>query len=92
MTDAIRDQNHVPVWMATSYLDGVTPVPIQINSSNRGVEINEILSIAFTPDSPEVAHRDHNHVHVMMGVSSVDGTPFPILADPATGAILIDIL
>lgn len=86
--DAIRDENRVPVWMATSYLDGTTLVPIKIDSVTRGIQIDTSHTIGFSPT--KIAGRDNNHVHVLMGASSVDGTPFPVLADPVTGAILID--
>ena len=87
MTNAIRDKNHVSVIMATSYLDGVTLVPIQVNSVTNGIVTDMTHTISFTP-SP-VAIRDEDHVHVLMGVSSVDGTPCPVYADPVTGGILI---
>ncbi len=90
MTDAIRDENHLPVWMGTSYLDGTTLVPLKIGSASNGAIIDLVNTIQFTPT--EIAARDHNHVHVLMGVSSVDGTPFPILANPSTGGILIDLI
>lgn len=91
MTDAIRDQNHKPVWMGTSYLDGVTPVPIQIDSATGGMKLDEVSTIGFVPSAELDAARDANHVPVLMGVDSVTGTPFPVLVNPATGAVLVDI-
>jgi hypothetical protein len=88
MTNAIRDNNHVPVAMATSYVDGIALVPMTIGAVHGDLKTDEVHTIAFTPGS--VARRDENHVHVMMGVSSVDGTPCPVYADPVTGGILTD--
>lgn len=89
MADAIRDENHVPVIVALSYIDGVTLVPVQIDADNAGVKINTSASIQFTPTT--YGKRDSNHVVQLMGVSSSTGLPFPVLADPATGAILVDL-
>ena len=89
MTDAIHDENRTTVWLAASYLDGTTPVPIQINSSNGGVLIDTTHSIGFTPTP--IDPRDNNRVPFVCAVSSTDGLLYPLFADPATGAILIDV-
>lgn len=87
MVDAIREQNHVPVWLAASYLDGVTPVPIKINSSNGGMEVDTTHSIGFTPTP--IDPRDANHVPFVLALGD-DGLTYPLFADPATGAVLVD--
>jgi len=91
MTEAIRDQNHRPVWLGTSYIDGITPVPIAIDSATGGMMLDTTHTIQFTPSADLDAIRDQNHVPVLMGASSVDGTPFPVLVDPVTGGVLVDI-
>lgn len=75
--------------LALSYLDGTTLVPIQIDSSTSGIMIDTSHTIQFTPTA--IAKRDANDVPILMGVDSVTGEPFPVLADPATGGILVDI-
>lgn len=86
MTNAIRDNNHIPVVLAVSYVDGVTLVPIVINSSNTGIMVDTVNTVSA---SAMAAARDANHTTTLMGVDSVSGEPIPIFADPATGAILI---
>jgi|TARA_R100000789_G_C3003463_1_gene149475 hypothetical protein len=88
MTNVIRDNNHIPSILALSYVDGTTLVPIKIDSSNGGIEIdisNNVSTAAMD------AARDGNHVPTLMGVDSVSGNPIPIFADPTTGSILVDI-
>ena len=90
MTDAIHDQNRVKVALALSYVDGTTLVPVAINSSDGGVVIDIVNTIGFTPSA--IAPRDNNRHPILMGISSVDGTLKPVLANPATGGILVDIV
>lgn len=87
MTDAIHDENRVKVWLAASYLDGTTPVPIQIDSSNGGVKVDTTHSIGFTPTP--IDPRDANHTPFICAEGD-DGNVYPLFADPATGAVLID--
>ncbi len=87
MTNAIHDENRVIVWLAASYLDGVTPVPIQINSSNGGIAVDEVHTIGFTP-SP-IDPRDKNFRGFILAQGD-DGLTYPLFADPVTGGILID--
>ncbi len=86
MADAIRDNNRIPVWLAVSYVDGTTLVPIVVNSSNNGVKVDTTHSA--TPSA--LAKRDQNFVVARGAASSADGTFLGLFADPATGAILID--
>lgn len=87
MTNAIHDENRVKVWLAVSYLDPTVTVPIQISSTNGGVKIDTTHTISFTPD--QIAIRDEDWKQVVMGEDE-NGNPCPLFADPATGAILID--
>ncbi len=86
MTDAIHDQNRVKVWLAASYLDGVTPVPIQISSVNGGMEVDLVNTISFTP-SP-IDPRDQNHCPFVMAQGD-DGLTYPLFANPATGGVIV---
>lgn len=38
MTNAIREENHVPVRLGVLNTDGVTLIPIAINTDNGGVK------------------------------------------------------
>ena len=88
MTNAIKDQNHVPSLLALSYIDGTTLVPIKIDSSNGGIEIDRINTVSTAAMN---AARDGNHRATLMGVDSVSGDPIPVFADPVMGAILVDV-
>ena len=88
MADAIQDNNHVPTALALSYVDGTTLVPIKIDSSNGGVEVDESNNVSTAAMN---AARDGNHRTTLMAVDSVSGNPIPVFANPATGGILIDI-
>jgi len=86
MADAIKDQNHVPSLLAVSYVDGITLVPIVINSSNSGVQIDRVNTVSTAAMN---AARDANHRTTVMGVDSVSGNPIPLFANPTTGGILV---
>lgn len=72
--------------LALSYIDGTTPVPIAIDSSNEGVEVDRVNTVSTAAMD---AARDGNHVPTLMGVDSVSGDPIPLFANPATGGILV---
>jgi len=88
MTNAIIDENRIPVLLALSYVDGTTLVPIQINSTTGGVVIDNTHSVSTAARD---AARDENHVPTLMGVDSVSGNPIPVFADPVTGGVLVDV-
>jgi hypothetical protein len=86
MTQAIRDNNHVPVWLGVLFSDPTVTVPIAIDGSGR-LTLNQSDSIAFTPD--QVAIRDENFRHVLMAVDSTDETKLcPVFVD-SNGAVLV---
>ena len=85
--DAIKDQNHIPVMLGVSYVDGTTLVPIQIDSSNNGIVVDRVNTFSGTINTN--ALRDSNHVPVLMAENSVDGTLIPVYVNPTTGGILI---
>lgn len=87
MANALHDGNHAPTLLVTSYQDGTTLVPVQIDSMNS-VLIED--GTTGSDDGPSVPSRDDNHVVVAFGLSTADGTTLiPIYGDPATGAVLI---
>lgn len=94
MTDAIRDRNHVPSRLGVLFSDGVTLVPIKINASNFGVEINTTdsvdPSILALYEAGKAIPRDSNNVPAWSARSSTDPTvSYPIFVD-ASGSVLID--
>jgi len=88
MTEAIRDQNHIPVLLALSYVDGTTLVPVSVDVTNGGVEIDKINTVSTAVMD---AVRDGNHKATLMAVDSVSGDPIPIFANPVTGGVLVDV-
>jgi len=86
MPNAPRDQNHVPTKLGVLFSDGTTLVPIAVNPTNGGIKVNTVDTI-LVPVT-QIALRDENFVHVMMGISSVDETPIPWYVD-STGAVLV---
>ena len=87
MVDAIHDENRTQVWLAASYLDGTTAVPIKIDSSTGRVLVDTTHTLAVTPTA--IDRRDNNRVPFICAVSSTDGLVYPLYADPATGGVLI---
>ena len=86
MTDVIRDENHVTTLLGLSYVDGTTLVPIKVDSSNGGVEVDRTNTVSTSAMN---AARDNNHKATLMGVDSVSGDPIPVFVNPTTGGILV---
>ncbi len=93
MTEAIRDQNFVEGKLGVLFSDGVTLVPIKVNSSNSGMKAN----ITDTVDAAILAlyaagkpiPRDQNGVPAWSAQSSTSTTvEFPLFVDSG-GAVLI---
>ncbi len=90
MANARKDQNGANCWLGVSCVDGVTLVPIMIDTAAGGVRVDDSTVISFTPNPNQALLRDENNVPVMKGVSSADPSVLlPIYVNPATGAILI---
>lgn len=88
MTEARKDDNGIATMIATSNVDGATPALVKINSTNKGLLVDDGASGSDL--SGNIASRDKNYQSVLMGVSSADGvTPTAIYLDPATGKLLI---
>lgn len=86
MTNAIRDENHVPVWLGVLNTDGTTLVPIKINSSNGGMAINTTDTISFT--MTPIAPHDDNRVKALLA-EGTDGEVYPVVVN-SSGEVLID--
>lgn len=89
MTNAYRDQNHIPGKLAvlnTDTVQGTTKVPIAIAESNGGMKIDMNATISFTmqPIDP----RDANYVDCWLFQGS-DNLTYPAVAT-ASGNVLID--
>lgn len=85
MSNAIRDDNHVPVKLGVWCVDGVTTIPIAINPVNNGVMIDSVSTVSYTPTP--VDPDDENFVDVMLAQSG--GLFYPVNVN-ADGAILIE--
>lgn len=88
MANASHDGNHVHTLLGTLNTDGVTTIPIKMNSSNNRLKISD----ATTGSDMGMANMPHdgNFVSTIMGVSSADGvTPVTIYCD-ANGNLLIN--
>ena len=89
MTDVIRDSNGVPAASGTSATDGVTVVPLYLDPTTHGIQLDD--NTTGSDLSTKVARRDRNQLPVMMGVSSVDGvTLVPLYIDPSTKKLLLN--
>ena len=96
MTDAIRDQNHVPSKLGVLFSDGVTLVPIKIDSVTNAMMVNrtDVVDAAILAlyAAGKPIPRDSNNVPAWCGQSNTDATvSYPIFVD-ADGAVLVDII
>ena len=88
MTQASRDENHVPTLLGVSNADGVTPMKIYANPTTHAIVANNALTGSDL--SGDVDVRDENRVVAFLAVSAVDGvTPVAVYVDSATNALLI---
>jgi hypothetical protein len=86
MSNAIRDDNHVPVKLGVWCVDGVTKIPIAINPANKGIMIDTVSTISYTPTS--VNPEDENFVDVMLAQGS-DELWYPVNVN-VSGGILVE--
>lgn len=87
---ALRDQNRIPIWWGISSTDGVTPVPIAVDSVTGkpvmeiGTSVSAVISKGYV-----TLPRDDNRIPCIGGQSNVDSTVvIPLSVNPSTGAIL----
>ena len=95
MTNALRDQNFITSKLGVLFSDGETLVPIKIDSSNSGMTLNVLDTVAagilalYNAGKP--IPRDTNGVPAWSAQSNTDSTvSYPIFVD-ADGAVLIDL-
>ena len=89
MTNAYRDENHVPTKIALSNADGITVLALKLDPTTHGLTISDAIGGAVSTAAN--APRDANNVPVMMAVSSADGvTPVPLVIDSVTGKLLVN--
>lgn len=92
--EAIRDQNFVNSKLGVLFSDGITLVPIVINSSNGFIKTNAIdtvdSAILALYAAGKAIPRDANNVPAWSAQSSTDeNVEFPVFVD-TDGEILID--
>lgn len=86
MANAAKDSNFVSSWLGVLNTDGQTLVPIKINDSTGGMEINvsDTISFVMTP----VAPHDDNRVKAVLAMGS-DGQAYPLVCN-SSGEVLVD--
>lgn len=87
MSEAVRDQNHVPSILAVLNTDGVTPTPVKATPTHL-LRIN--FSAGGSDNGPANADRDENHVPTMIAASSDDGSTPVVLYTDSNGKLLVD--
>lgn len=86
MTSTPRDNNRIPMLLATNNTDGKTVVSIIADPSSH--RIRALDGVSGSSLSFENSQKDDNRVSAIWGVSSSDGiTPIPIYCD-STGKLL----
>lgn len=94
MTNPPQDQNYVKGKLGVLFSDGITLVPIKINSVNNGFKVNTTdvvdSSILALYIAGKPIPRDTNGEPAWSGQSDSDpNVSFPVFVD-ANGAVLID--
>lgn len=85
-----RDDNDTPILWGVSHLDGVTPVQVQFNGSNRGIKVDTTTSIAFNPATVPNTLVVPSNVKLATATSSADNTTIrPWVVNASTGAVLV---
>ena len=88
MTNAQRDENHVPTILGVSKNDGATVLPVYADPWGHALNVSD--GLAGTDYGSDNASSDENRVPTMMAVSAVDGvTPVPLYIDPTENKLLI---
>ena len=95
MTNALRDQNFITSQLGVLFSDGVTLVPIKIDSSNSGVSVDIVnvvdASILALYEAGKAIPRDTNGVPAWSAQSNTDATiSYPVFVN-SNGEILIDL-
>ncbi len=95
MANAIHDQNNIKAKLGVLFSDGVTLIPIAIDSSNNGLKTNEMdvvdASILALYENGKSIPRDANNQPAWCGQSNTDSSVvYPVFVD-TSGAVLIDV-
>ncbi len=78
--NAKKDNNHIPVILAISSADGVTPIQIKADPSSHFLCTSD--GSAGSDLTGNEAERDDNVVTTLLAVSESDGvTPVPLYAN-----------
>lgn len=91
MTDAKRDENHVPTMIGLSSADGTTILPLYADITDNGLIVSN--GLGGVDNGGTNAGKDQNRVSTLMAVSAVDGvTPVPLYVDPTDNSLLVRLL
>lgn len=83
-----KDDNFIQVIYGVSHLDGVTPIQIKFNPTNRGMKIDTTTSIAFSPTQNASAYS--SLYPLAKATSSANNSiVLPWVVNATTGAVLI---
>lgn len=85
----IRDENREPIWWGVSSVDGITLVPIQVDSSTGAIKVEDgVSTMPVMSAIPTTLPRDGNRVACVAGVDDSD-IIIPISVNPDTGAVQV---
>lgn len=87
----IRDGNRKTIVWGISSVDGVSLVPIQVDSSMGGIMAEDGTSVMpIMANIPTTVPRDGNRSPALAGQSSTNANIIiPVSVSPATGAVMI---
>jgi len=86
--DAGRTDNDSPVIWGVSHLDGVTPVQVKFDPSDRTMAFDYVTEIEFDPTIN--ASVVPNNIQLALATSSDDNTTIrPWVVHATTGAVLV---
>lgn len=92
MAVARRDDNHVPVILGVSSVDGITPIMARINPIT-GALLIQIVATSAGPAVTQVtrALHDENHVTTALGITN-DANQTPVCWRTSSGNLAIDMV
>lgn len=87
-----RGDNDEPILWGVSHVDGITPVQVAFNGSNRGIKIDTTTSILFDPATVPNVLVVPSNIKLTTATSSADNTTVrPWVVNATTGAVLVAI-
>lgn len=82
------DDNDKSLTYGVSHIDGVTPVVIQFNSTNRRMLVDFVTVIQFNPlQDAQVNYNDYPFAKATSSVNDITIRPWVVNA--STGAVLV---